>query len=43
MPLKLSDSMNDIQSTMSYQRYALSKEDIQKLLEEIENSKGNNL
>lgn len=28
---------NDIQSTMSYQRYALSKEEIQKLLDDIEN------
>jgi hypothetical protein len=27
---------NDIKSTMSYQRYALSKEEIQLLLEEIE-------
>ena len=30
---------NDIQSTMSYQRYSLSKKEIQKLLEEIENKK----
>jgi site-specific recombinase XerD len=28
---------NDIKSTMSYQRYALSKEEIQKLLDSMEN------
>lgn len=30
---------SDIRSTMSYNRYALSKEEIQKLLEDIENKK----
>jgi site-specific recombinase XerD len=30
---------NDIKSTMSYQRHALSKDEIQKLLENIENKK----
>ena len=32
-------SHKDIQSTMSYERYALSKDDIRKLLEEIEKKK----